>query len=233
VDRVHRADVGALFTRAIAPWIGLWTLIFAVGYLLAGRLVRFSNTEDVVAQDLAAGRTSTWNLITRLWSHIGNTEIVIGVCLVVAGLILWRTRDWRLVAVPALALLMQAVIFFTTAGIVHRARPPVAKLDVAAPTHSFPSGHVSAATALYVSLALLSLRIQHAGLRWLTVVFCLTIPMLVAFARLYRGMHHLTDVLASIVTGIVCAVLAYGWYRHRRQESTAAKPKLAKRTLPD
>ena len=37
----------------------------------------------------------------------------------------------------------------------------------------------------------------------------------VAFARLYRGMHYVTDVAAGIVDGIVCMLLAYGWYRHR------------------
>jgi membrane-associated phospholipid phosphatase len=217
VDRVHRADVRDLVTRAIAPGIGLWALIFGLGYLLAGPLVRFSDTEDVVSKGLAADRTSTWNLITLVWSHIGNTEIVIGVCVLVAVLILWRTHHWRLAVVPALALLLQAVIFFTTAGVLHRARPPVAKLDVAAPTHSFPSGHVSASTALYVSFGLLALHIRHTGLRWVTVVICFAVPTLVAFARLYRGMHHLTDVLASIITGIACALLAYSWYRQRSQ----------------
>jgi membrane-associated phospholipid phosphatase len=225
VDGVHRADVGDLFSRAVAPGIGLWVLIFGVGYVLVGPLVRFSDTEDTVSKDLAAGRTSTWNFITLVWSHIGNTEIVIGVCLLVAVVILWATRDWRLAAVPALALVLQAVIFFTIASVLHRARPPVAKLDLAAPTHSYPSGHVSASTALYVSLALLALRIRHAGLRWITVVFCLVVPMLVAFARLYRGMHHLTDVLASLATGIVCALLAYGWYRHRSQAVTSGQTK--------
>ena len=172
-----------------------------------------------MSKDLAADRTPTWNLITLVWSHIGNTEIVIGVCLLVAVLILWGTRDWRLAAVPALALLLQAIIFFTTASVLHRARPPVAKLDLAAPTHSYPSGHVSAATALYIAFGLLALRIRQTWLRRITVMVCLIVPMLVGFARLYRGMHHLTDVLASSATGIVCALLAYGWYRHRNQSA--------------
>ena len=29
-----------------------------------------------------------------VWSHIGNTEIVIGVCVVMVALIWWRTKQW-------------------------------------------------------------------------------------------------------------------------------------------
>ena len=79
--------------------------------------------------------------------------------------------------------------------------------------HVNPSGHVGASTALYLAFAILALRIERAWLRWTTIIACLAIPLLVAFARLYRGMHYVTDVAAGIVEGIVCALLAYGWYR--------------------
>ncbi len=173
------------------------------------------HAEDSVSKSLAADRTKTWNSITLVWSHIGNTEIVIGVCVIVAAVLLWRTRDWRLAAVPAIAISLQALIFVTVAGLVDRDRPPVPHLDRSPPTASYPSGHVGASTALYLAFALLALRIERAWLRWTTVVLSLAMPLLVAFARLYRGMHHVTDVGVAMLNGIVCALLAYGWYRHR------------------
>jgi membrane-associated phospholipid phosphatase len=48
-------------------------------------------------------------------------------------------------------------------------------------------------------------------------VVCLTVPLLVAFGRLYRGMHHLTDIGAGFLNGITCAVLAHWWYRTNGQ----------------
>ena len=101
--------------------------------------------------------------------------------------------------------------------LVGRTRPPVAKLDPAPPTSSYPSGHVGATTALYLAFALLAVRIRRASLRWMATTVCLAIPLLVGFARLYRGMHHVSDVAVAILNGLICALLAYNWYRHRAQ----------------
>lgn len=149
-----------------------------------------------------------------IWSHIGNTETVIGVCILVSAIILWRTRDWRLTAVAPVAIAMQGLIFLIAARAVDRDRPPVEKLDPSPPTASYPSGHVGASTGLYLAFALLAMAIHRSWLRVLTIIVCLTMPLLVAFARLYRGMHHLSDISAGILNGAVCALLAYAWYRH-------------------
>ena len=71
-------------------------------------------------------------------------------------MLLWWTRDWRFAAVPCLAVLLQFVIFDTVSTLVGRARPHVHELDLAPPTTSFPSGHVSATTALYLTFAMLA-----------------------------------------------------------------------------
>jgi membrane-associated phospholipid phosphatase len=55
-------------------------------------------------------------------------------------------------------------------------------------------------------------------LRRLTVIVCLAIPPLVAFGRLYRGMHHLTDIGAAFLNGITCALLTYWWYRADKRQ---------------
>src|SRR4029450_8905905 len=54
-------------------------------------------------------------------------------------------------------------------------------------------GPVGAAAALYLTLAAMCQRIPNRGLRYVLTVICLVIPFLVAYARLYRGMHHLHD----------------------------------------
>ena len=52
------------------------------------------------------------------------------------------------------------------------------------------------------------------------IVWCLMVPLLVSYARLYRGMHHLTDVLVGVVNGVVCALLAWYWLRRRSDVSS-------------
>jgi undecaprenyl-diphosphatase len=138
---------------------------------------------------------------------------IIGVCLVVVALVWWRTRRWWFAVVPLIAITLQALVFFFTTLLIDRQRPDVVKLDHSPPTSSYPSGHSGAATGLYVTLALLALRIQRPALRAVIVTVCLLVPPLVATARLYRGMHHLSDVTVAIVNGVIAAFLAWGWLR--------------------
>ncbi len=173
--------------------------------------------EDDVAEALSRGRTEPWNGLTDIWSRIGNTEYVIAVCVVAVGLLLWRTRDWRLAAVPAIAISLQATIFVIATHVVGRLRPPVLPLDASPPTSSYPSGHVGASTALYISFLLLAgQRLEPRWRRTFVVAVCAALPLLVGYARLYRGAHHLSDVAVGLLNGLACALLAYGWYRHRR-----------------
>ncbi|GAA3635269.1 hypothetical protein GCM10022236_42350 [Microlunatus ginsengisoli] len=197
-------------------------VILGIGLLVTGPLSGTLGGEDDIVRTLVSRRSNTWNSITFYWSHIGNIEWVIAVCLIGSGLILWRTRDWRLAAVPCLAVLLQFVIFDTVSILVGRARPPVRELDLAPPTTSYPSGHVSATMALYLTFALLAAtRLQSGWLCRLTVVAFLTFPLLVAFGRLYEGMHHPTDVAAGLFNGVVCALLAFNWYRHTHRAAGA------------
>ena len=224
MDRIHRQDGVDLLTRTVAPGVALGGALTGIGFALMGPLNGVSQAEESVNKDLAADRTGTWDTITAVWSQIGNTIGVIAVCIVVASLILWRTRDLRLAFVAPIAIAMQGLIFLIVAKVVDRDRPPVDKLDASPPTASYPSGHVGASTGLYVAFALLALRIERPWLRWTTVALCLAMPLLVAFSRLYRGMHHITDISAGILNGAICALLAYAWYRHCSTRRATRKP---------
>lgn len=200
--------------RVLAPAVILFGAIVGLGFLIMGPLGGLP-AEESISKSLAAGRTSTMNSITAVWSHIGNTEIIIGVCVVAVALIWWRTKQWWYAVIPAIAIAMQASVFVAATTIADRKRPTVPHLDPAPPTSSYPSGHMGASTALYLTFALMAQRIETVWLRRLVTVVCAVIPLLVGYARLYRGMHHLVDVLVGMVNGIVCALLAWHYLRRR------------------
>lgn len=204
--------------RAIAPGFVLFGLIVGVGLLISGPLKGFGRSEESVNRSLAGDRTPTWDTITMVWSHIGNTEYVIGVAVLVALVVWWRTKQWWYAVVPVLAISLQATIFVIATAVVGRDRPEVSHLDPAPPTSSYPSGHQGASTALYLSLVLMASRIRQPVLRVVVMVLCGVAPFLVGFARLYRGMHHPSDVAMGAVNGVLSALLAWGYLRRGRSE---------------
>jgi membrane-associated phospholipid phosphatase len=218
VDDQTRPTVGGalrdLAVRAVLPAVVLWLVIVGIGKLIEGPLGGLQG-ESSVNRTMQAGRTATWDTITMVWSRIGNTEIIIGVCVVMVALIWWLTKQWWVAVVPAIAISIQATVFVIATAVTGRDRPEVEHLDPAPPTSSYPSGHVGAATALYLTLAAMCQRIENPALRWVLTVVCLVLPLLVAYARLYRGMHSVTDVLVGFLNGIACAILAWGYLRRR------------------
>ncbi len=215
-DRSRPTFLAALkdaFLRAFLPSTLVFLFVLVVGELLMGPFHSFAKSENAVNVWFAERRTDTMNTVSHVMSMIGNTEYVIAMGVLVAGLVWWRTKAWWFAVVPLIAISLQATWFVLAAAIVGRERPDVEHLDPAPPTSSYPSGHVGASTALYVSFALMATRIENLLVRRLLVLLCLLVPFAVTFARLYRGMHHTTDVAVGAVNGLVCALLAWGYLR--------------------
>ncbi len=219
-----RTAVRNVLLRAIAPGIVLWLAIAGFGRLLTGPLLGWNRSESTLNRSLQDTRDRTWDAVTAVWSHIGNTEIIIGVCLVAVAVLWWRTRRWWFAVIPAIAISLQAAIFVAATLVTGRPRPSVPHLDPAPPTSSYPSGHVGASVALYTSFAIMATTIERTWLRRTVIGVCSVIPFLVAYARLYRGMHHLSDVVIGAINGLVCAGLAARCLHHRRSGTTTDLP---------
>ena len=218
----RRTAIRGLLLRALGPGIVLWLAIAAFGQALTGPLIGWNRSESNLNRSLQDTRDRTWDSVTAVWSLVGNTEIIIGVCAVAVALVWWRTRRWWFAVIPAIAISLQASIFVTVTLVTGRPRPDVPHLDPAPPTSSYPSGHVGASVALYASLAIMATTIERTWLRRTVIAACSLIPVLVAYARLYRGMHHLSDVVIGAINGLVCAGLAAGCLLNRHRDTPAA-----------
>ena len=62
---------------------------------------------------------------------------------------------------------------------------------------------------MFVASALLVL--WYVRKRWvkiLGITLLVAVPLLVAYGRLYRGMHHPTDIVGSYINGLTCIAIA-------------------------
>ncbi len=158
---------------------------------------------------LEDARTDRWNTIAERTSMLSDTltKVLLGVVLL--PVFLWLFRRWHEYALVFGGLLLEVSIFGLSTMLVGRERPPVERLD-GAPTNSWPSGHIAAATVFYVGLAVvIFMRTRRAGPRAVGVAVAMLIPPAIAASRLYLGMHYLTDAVAGVVIGLVVLVVMY------------------------
>lgn len=201
-----------LARRTLLPAAAVCSAIVGTGFVITGPLEDLP-AEDQVNEALVETRTPLLDTLTQVWSNIGGTHFLIIAGIVAMALIWWRTRQWWFAVVPGIALAVQSAVFVTSSALVGRERPDVDQLDHAPPTSSFPSGHTGASTAFYLTLALLAQRITHPALRWGATTLCFLVPALVAYSRLYRGMHQPSDVVVGLLNGVVCCWLAWRYLR--------------------
>jgi undecaprenyl-diphosphatase len=73
----------------------------------------------------------------------------------------------------------------------------------------FPSGHSAAASALFLTLALLATGAERrSGPRRLLIGAALLVAVLVAWSRVYLGVHYFSDVVGGLLLGSAGAVAA-------------------------
>lgn len=183
----------------VLAWAVLCGFVVAVGWLLTHPLSgSVGKADDDLALWIAAQRTPTLDDVAFAGQLVGDTIAgQIGLVLIAVGFSLWQRS-----VVPAVFVgLVEAGllgIYLVAGHLIPRDRPPVKVLDPGlVPDHSFPSGHVATATAIYGTLVVLTWTYTKGRHRWMAVL--LLLPVVALVARLYQGAHHLSDVLTSLV----------------------------------
>ena len=192
--------------RVLLPVALLLGVMVALGLLVTKVMLHVwpLTVEDSVNRELERDRTPEANAVSLVFSTLADTSVIIAVTAVAALALRLVLHRWREPIFLCAAVTAQAVVFYLTTLAIDRRRPAVGHMDTSPPTSSFPSGHTSAAVALYAGLALaLSLLMHRTGLK-AACSLLLLVPVGVALARMYRGMHHPSDVVASFLNGGVC-----------------------------
>ena len=162
------------------------------------------------AEWLEDRRTPTWNTLTHYGSMLSDTLVKVILVAVVGGAMVLIWRRWHDGVFLALAVSLEATIFVISSFIVDRDRPPVEQVDPSSVRqlpirpHRRRRGLLRGAVRGRLLAHLQSVR--AGDLR----VIAVAAPLIVGVSQVWRGMHHLLDVVAGILLGLAALYVVRG-----------------------
>jgi membrane-associated phospholipid phosphatase len=202
---------------------GLVLTAALIGIVVAGAVVglfawMIRRDLGVVTVDLAVERwaeahaTAFTDGVLGALTHLGDTETIVGVAIAVGAYGFWRWRRWAVPLFVLMVVLGQMLISNAIKVVIDRARPELRPRADFTGT-SFPSGHTTAATAIYLAVALVLAIGTSPRARAALAGAALAIGVAVGCTRVLLGVHFFSDALAGFAIGLswfgLCAV-AFG-----------------------
>jgi undecaprenyl-diphosphatase len=209
--RMAGRPVVAFVAVSLAGFLLLAALATLAGWLLKTYVLPdhgIGHADEHVNVWLSHHRTATRNDVSYWISGIGDVYAIPAIVALTA-LIAAVRRRWRVAGFIVAAIAVEAATYRVATLVIHRERPRVPRLDHLPVNASYFSGHTAASAAVYCGVALLiTSRIRGTGRKALVWLVALAIPLLVGLSRMYRGMHHPTDVAAGLLVGLGALAVA-------------------------
>jgi len=182
-------------------------LLIALGVLLGALIIAAATAngqllltwDEPIQRTVESHRTGDLDLFFRTMSRFGSTIPVL-LCGSLLAVVTWRRCPAVGLALAA-ATVSRPVIEFLLKDAVGRARPDFERM-VPGTGHSFPSGHVLAAVALWGLLpAVVALYTQRRAIWWASVAVSAVLIAGISASRVYLGVHWFSDVTGGLVVG--------------------------------
>lgn len=198
---------------------GLTTLAM----LLLGSVVLLSLSFSAAGRQLPSGldqslyyffqelRTPWIDALMVFTTELGDYQVTLPVSLVVFAWLVWRRNH------SAAGHWLAALGFGMATNLLFRTLLPVASPGEAAQGamgYSFPSSHATFSTLVFGFLAVLIAREIPVARRWIVYLAAAFLIVPIAFARLYLGIHWLTDTLAGLCLGLIWVTVLGIAYNH-------------------
>lgn len=198
-DRTSGGHRGRIAAGVLVAWVLILGIVVGVGELVTKAGNGNVLGDRTIPHWFAAHRTPSGNRWSLIFSTLGATQAILIVSLATCVVFLAVTRRWRPVVFLATLMVGEITAFVIAATVVKRPRPDVPRLDQHLPTSAYPSGHLAATCCLYIAVAILVIGHARGWWRWLFLIPAIAMPVLVAISRVYRGEHHPTDILGSLL----------------------------------
>ena len=184
-------------------------LAVSLGLVILGLMAKLSGPTAMdlrLDQSLATGRSSGLTSVAVVATNLAQPAVGIAVAVLVPLVLVLLRR--RVMAVRVFGLFGGALgLAWVVKMVVAEPRPPAVLAAVASDSgHGFPSGHVSVAAAMCVTVWFLTGRSGTAR-RLLLGGLAAAFALLVGWSRVYLGVHYLPDVIGSY---LAVAAAAFG-----------------------
>ena len=150
--------------------------------------------------------------VTRAMLLITNLHSTIAVscyAAIAGALLAWR-RQWRRLVMVFVCVAGGLTLNVLMKLAFHRVRPVLDDPLLTLTSYSFPSGHVAGSTLMYgLIVAAVFARTRRRAWRLLALAAAAACIALVAFTRMYLGVHYLSDVAAAFAEGVAWLALCF------------------------
>jgi membrane-associated phospholipid phosphatase len=197
---IHRSRAHRLIASG-GLCVALVGLVWALARGIIGRRV-LAPLDGAILNGLFSLHTPALDRLMMLLSSLGDGIVRTPATVLIAGYLLWRRR-WSWAAGLAAAMIGAAILTPVLKTIFHIARPT--PIYTGADAFSFPSGHATSTTALYIVLAWIASRSAAPSTRFVPWGLAATMILLTATSRVYLGAHWPSDVLAGFAVGAILA----------------------------
>jgi undecaprenyl-diphosphatase len=219
-----RRFIGPISASLLDPDKGEWRGLVALAAVLLGSIVLFGLSLSAAGQRLPNGldqglfhffqelRTPWADALMVFTAELGDYQVTLPLSLVVFGWLIWQrnhSATWHWLA--ALGFGMATNLLFK--GLLPVSSP--AEVSQGVVGYSFPSSHATFSTLVFGFLAVLIAREIPPARRWIVYLAAAFLIVPIAFARLYLGIHWLTDTLAGLCLGLIwVAALGLAYNHH-------------------
>lgn len=190
----------------------------ACGWIFVGLTQDVLAREEVVRSDtgvmrfVVAHRVASATGLMKAVTWLGSNAVLIPLVVGIGAYVLVKRREWRPFVLLAAALGGANAWYRIVKPLVGRERPPAPIHLITVSGYSFPSGHATAAIAVWGATAIVCSTGRKGAWKAAVWTGAGIITALVAFSRVYLGVHWWTDVIAGLALGgaWLCLLLALG-----------------------
>lgn len=216
VGRPRRAR-HAIYASSLAVWLLLF-LGLAMAVQRQGGIVAF---DGALADALSMTMDTSLLWLLSWFTYLGDRNFLTVLSVLMTLYLLW-TGWWRLAAFCAIATGVGGAINWLLKHTFERVRPEHDHGYATVAGWSFPSGHASAAMAVYGTACYLVWRLAPPAWRWPCVAVSAALIMAIGLSRILLQVHFASDVVAGLAVSLawlsVCVAVAERHCTSRRAE---------------